>query len=65
MISVCRPKINTDRMRGGIKVATTVHMIFSTDSLFFTCGETETVHNTDSDTGRAPSLTCSSIALLL
>jgi hypothetical protein len=36
MMRVCRPKIKTDKMSGGSRQATTVHMIFSTDSLLFT-----------------------------
>ena len=38
---VCIPKMNTERTSGGIKQAATVHIIFSTDSLLFICGDIE------------------------
>ena len=38
------PKTNTDKINGGTRQATTVHIIFSTDSLLFKCGDTETFH---------------------
>ena len=45
MIRVWTPKIKTDRNSGGIRQATTVHMILATVSLLFTWGDTETIQS--------------------
>jgi hypothetical protein len=43
MMSVWNPNTKMDSISGGIKQATTVHMIFSTEPLLFTWGDMETV----------------------
>lgn len=65
MMSVWKPKVKMDRISGGIKQATTVHMIFSTDSPLFIWGEMDTVHKEGSVAETEVSFTCSSMALLL
>jgi hypothetical protein len=40
--SVWIPKTNTDRIRGGRRQTTTVHIILSTDTPLLMCGETDT-----------------------
>jgi hypothetical protein len=48
IIIVWKPNINTDSIRGGQRHATTVHIIFSTDSPLLTWGDTETDKRGDS-----------------
>jgi hypothetical protein len=45
MMRVWMPKIKMDKMSGGRRHATTVHMIFSTDSPLLIWGDTETHNN--------------------
>ena len=64
MMRVWKPKMKMDSISGGIRQATTVHMIFSTDSLLFTWGDMETVQKEDSLSGPGISFTCSSMTFL-
>jgi hypothetical protein len=65
IMSVWRPKIKIDRISGGRRQATTVHMIFSTDSPLFIWGDTETVSNESPFTGEALMFSSFSMALPL